>query len=122
MIINTVQLSISATSTEKLTRTVTWLRRLRSIIELFNRCLGVSDDYNEARLAMADVFGNCCARLRLRNTNVILSDFMLSILVDSVRHLRNCPTGMLSSKQSNQRRNLLVSREQMSRLAASGRS
>lgn len=55
--VNTFQLSVSATSTEKLERTATWLKKMRSVVELFNRCLSVCDDLNEARLAMADVFG-----------------------------------------------------------------
>jgi len=85
---------MSPTSTEKLARTATWLRRLRSVVELFNRCLNVCDDYNEARLAMADFFGNLYPIFD-RATLTKVSDFMLLILVDSIRHLRNCPTGML---------------------------
>jgi hypothetical protein len=57
------QLLISSASTEKLERTVFWMRRMRSIIELFNRCLNVCSDMNEARLAMADIFGTSCALL-----------------------------------------------------------
>jgi hypothetical protein len=33
------------------------MKRLRSVLELFNRCLDVCEDMNEARLSMADVLG-----------------------------------------------------------------
>jgi hypothetical protein len=33
------------------------MKRLRSVLELFNRCLDVCEDMNEARYAMADVLG-----------------------------------------------------------------
>ena len=44
-------------SIEKLSRTAGWTKRLRGVLELFNRCLGVCDDFNEARYAMVDVLG-----------------------------------------------------------------
>lgn len=44
-------------SIEKLNRTAGWTKRLRSVLELFNRCLSVCDDFNEARYAMVDVLG-----------------------------------------------------------------
>jgi hypothetical protein len=33
------------------------MKRLRSVVELFNRCLDVCEDLNEPRIAMVEVIG-----------------------------------------------------------------
>ncbi len=48
---------LSSSSPEKLNQTVGWMKRLRSSIELFTRCLGVCEDMNEPRYAMIEVLG-----------------------------------------------------------------
>lgn len=66
-------------SPDKLKRTAEWLGRLRRVVELFNRCIGVcdgEDGLNEARLAMIEVL-----------------DIMVMVLIDSFRHLRLRHTG-----------------------------
>lgn len=48
---------LSISSPEKLNRTVSLVKRLRNVIELFNRCLSVCEDMNEPRYAMIEVLG-----------------------------------------------------------------
>lgn len=48
-------------SSKKLGRITGWIKKYRSVLELFNRCLeAFKDDMNEARYAMVDVLGNDC--------------------------------------------------------------
>ncbi|KAN0114720.1 hypothetical protein V8E51_004264 [Hyaloscypha variabilis] len=49
-----LNIKLSCLNPEKLTHTVGWMKRLRSVVELFNRCLDVCDDMNEPRIAMVD--------------------------------------------------------------------
>lgn len=68
-------------------------------MELFNRCLEVSEEVNEARLAIVDVFGlcSCSCNFPLHSTFLTSAiDHMMSILRDSVKHLRLCSTGKIS--------------------------
>jgi hypothetical protein len=71
-----LNLKLSYPSTEKLRRTAEWLGNLRRVVELFNRCLDVCDDANEPRLAMIEIY-----------------DHILSMLGETLRYLRSCPTG-----------------------------
>lgn len=85
-------------SIEKLSRTAGWTKRLRGVLELFNRCLGVCDDFNEARYAMVDVLGMNNQCVSVLGGLLTIVEWMLQILVESVRHLRHCPTGKSKSE------------------------
>jgi len=80
----------------KLTRTAEWMRKLRSVTELFNRCLTVcEDDMNEARYAMVDVLGlSHHSHFRFQATCIDPSlEYLLQTLGESIKHLRTFPTG-----------------------------
>jgi hypothetical protein len=72
------------------------MKRLRSVLELFNRCLDVCEDMNEARLTMADVLGKilCPLSLYIVMLTPKTLEYLLQLFAESIRHLRQCPTGM----------------------------
>jgi len=67
---------LSYGSLERLTRTCDWLFKVRRVVELFNRCLEICEEMNEARLAVIDFF-----------------DPLITLAVDSVTFLHETLTG-----------------------------
>ncbi|KAH8602772.1 P-loop containing nucleoside triphosphate hydrolase protein [Bisporella sp. PMI_857] len=71
-----LNVKLSCISSDKLTRTADWMRKLRSATELFKRCFDACEgDKNEARYSMVDIL-----------------EYLLQMLSESVIHLRRCPT------------------------------
>lgn len=66
-----LNIKLSYGSQDRLVRTVDWMKRLRRVVELLNRCLGICEDINEPRYAIVDAL-----------------DCLLQIQGESVRHLR----------------------------------
>lgn len=66
-----LNIKLSYSSQDKLSRMVDWMQRLRRVVELFNECLGVCEDMNEPRYAMFDML-----------------DGLLQMQGESVRYLR----------------------------------
>jgi len=70
-----LNIKLACSSLQKLQKTVGWIKRLRSAVEVFNRCLDICEDLNEPRYAIVDIL-----------------DAILQIHGESVRYLRKYST------------------------------